>query len=162
MSCLTSTLPVVGSGNVPIKTGHFPTASPKNSLQTFTTKSSSGESFPFSENQKLFTATVCPEKKVFPLKTSYKNEANLQVLDGPVQVFEDIFLTATKIPDSSATTSSGVVSSSQTPIKIPCSSPSSLRSSDAVSAVVSSSLSQSLSPNAKNLNPYCKYKSYKS
>ena len=153
MSCLTSTLPVVGSGNVPIKTGHFPTAYPKNSLQTFTTKSSWGESFPFSENQKLFTATVCPEKKVFPLKTSYKNEANLQVLDGPVQVFEDIFLTATKIPVSSATTSSGVVSSSQTPIKIPCSSPSSLRSSDAVSAVVSSSLSQSLSPNAKNWIP---------
>ena len=54
------------------------------------------------------TATVVPEKKLFPLKTSYTNEANLQVLD-------DNVLSAAKLADSSATKSSGVVSSSQVP-----------------------------------------------
>ena len=145
MSCLTTTLPVVEvrSGDVPIKTGHFPTDSPKNTvfLQTTTTKSSFEEYFPFSENQKLFTATVVPEKKLFSLKTSYNNEDNLQVSD-------DNILSATKLADSSATKTSGVVSS-----QVSCSSPSSSRSFHSVSAVVSTSLSQSLSPHAENWIP---------
>ena len=92
-------------------------------------------------DQKLFTATIVPEKKLFSLKTSYNNEDNLQVSD-------DNILSATKLADSSATKTSGVVSS-----QVSCSSPSPSRSLDSVSAVVSTSLSQSLSPHAENWIP---------